>query len=81
MCLAIPMQIIERDGQTACCVSSGGIRRQVSLYLLAPGSVEPGDFVIVHVGYAIEKIVACEAETIWHLHGEMDDLGTPGQDA
>ena len=81
MCLAIPMQIIESDGQTACCVSSGGIRREVSLYLLAPGAVAPGDFVIVHVGYAIEKIVACEAQTIWQLHGEMQRSDTPRQDA
>jgi hydrogenase expression/formation protein HypC len=81
MCLAIPMQIIESDGQTACCISSGGIRREVSLYLLSPGSVAPGDFVIVHVGYAIQKIVSCEAQTTWQLLGEMHESETSRHDA
>ncbi|WP_020653159.1 HypC/HybG/HupF family hydrogenase formation chaperone [Massilia niastensis] len=75
MCLAIPMRVDELDGQTARCTASG-IKREVSLYLLPPGSVEPGDFVIVHVGYAIQKIVAHEAQTIWEMLDRMrpDDI-------
>lgn len=61
MCLAIPMQIVCVDGAMARC-SANGIEREVSLYLLPPDSVCPGDFVIVHVGYAIQKIAREDAE-------------------
>lgn len=66
MCLAIPMQVVELDGQTACC-EAGGVRREVSLYLLPPGSIDVGDFVIVHVGYAIQKLAADIALSTWEL--------------
>ncbi|MEH6435995.1 HypC/HybG/HupF family hydrogenase formation chaperone [Massilia sp. DD77] len=66
MCLAIPMQVVALDGQTACC-EAGGVRREVSLYLLPPGSVDAGDFVIVHVGYAIQTVAADEALGTWEL--------------
>lgn len=80
MCLAIPMQIVELDGQTACC-TAGGVRREVSLYLLPPGSVAAGDFVIVHVGYAIQKLGAQDALTTWEMLDRMRDADTAGQDA
>lgn len=74
------MQVVVVDGQTACCTASG-IRREVSLYLLPPGSIEPGDFVIVHVGYAIQKIVAHEAQTIWELVDQMQGTEIPRPNA
>ena len=74
MCLAIPMEIVDTDGTTASCVSSGGVRREVSLYLLPPGSVVTGDFVIVHVGYAIQKLVPCDALTTWQMLDRMKEL-------
>lgn len=80
MCLAIPMQIIELDGQTACC-EAGGVRREVSLYLLPAGSVAPGDFVIVHVGYAIQKLAAQEALTTWELLDRIEHAGRGGRHA
>jgi hydrogenase expression/formation protein HypC len=80
MCLAIPMQVLEVDGQTARC-TAGGVSREVSLFLLPRGSVEPGDFVVVHVGYAIQKIVAHEAQTIWELVDQMEGTDIPERDA
>jgi hydrogenase expression/formation protein HypC len=74
------MQVLEVDGHTACC-SAGGIARVVSLYLLPPGSITPGDYVVVHVGYAIQKIVAHEAETTWELIDQMHAADMPEQDA
>ncbi len=71
MCLAIPMQVLRTDGSIARC-SVNGIERDVSLYLLPPDSVASGDFVIVHVGYAIQKIGAADAELTFGLIG-----GTP----
>lgn len=78
MCLAIPMQVIDVDGLTARC-SAHGIEREVSLYLLPSGSVAPGDCVIVHVGYAIQKMAADEARTTWEIIDVM--LGSRGGDA
>lgn len=80
MCLAIPMQVVELDGHTARC-TAGGVRREVSLYLLPPGSVAAGDFVIVHVGYAIQKLAAEEALTTWELLDKMQQANPAGHDA
>lgn len=75
MCLAIPMQVIHVDGLTARC-SAQGIERDVSLYLLPRGSVAPGDCVVVHVGYAIQKMAADEARTTWEMIDAMVDSGS-----
>lgn len=79
------MQVLQTDGVTACCIAGGAIRREVSLFLMPPGSVAAGDFVIVHVGYAIQKLVASEARTTWQLLDELRDeipgCETPVQDA
>ena len=70
MCLAVPMQVIERGGYTARCEAKG-IGRSVSLFLLQHEDIKPGDHVIVHVGYAIQKISAAEAKSAWDLYDEM----------
>ncbi len=54
MCLAIPSKIVEIEGVMAT-VDVMGARRKVSLMLL-PEEAEVGDFVIVHAGFAIQKI-------------------------
>lgn len=62
MCLATPMKVIEIDGAEGV-VEAGGIRQGVSFAMLADARV--GDYVIVHAGYAIEKLDEKEAlETI-----------------
>lgn len=66
MCLGIPMQVIERDGFVARCEAKG-IERRVSLFLLQHEEVAPGDHVMVHVGYAIQKISREEARSTWEL--------------
>lgn len=70
MCLAIPMQVLRVEGTMARCAANG-IEREVSLYLLPPDSVGQGDFVIVHVGYAIQKIASEDARTTWGLVDAM----------
>jgi hydrogenase expression/formation protein HypC len=70
MCLGIPMQVKEVDGFMARC-EAGGVEREVSLFMLPEKSVQPGDHVIVHVGYAIQKITAQEARSAWELYDEM----------
>lgn len=70
MCLAIPMQIIEVNGYNARCQAKG-IEREVSLFLLQDEPVEPGDYVMVHVGYAIQRMTEEEAQSAWELFDEM----------
>jgi hydrogenase expression/formation protein HypC len=55
MCLAIPSIITRIDGQTAT-IDVAGVRRQTSLMLLEDARV--GDYVIVHAGFAIQKLDA-----------------------
>ena len=54
MCLAIPMQVTMIDGFNAKCEAKG-IERDASLFMLQQESVSIGDFVLIHVGYAIQK--------------------------
>lgn len=70
MCLAIPMQIVEIDGFNARCTAKG-VSREASLFLMQGESLEIGDFVMVHTGYARQKITAQEAHLAWELYDEM----------
>ncbi len=66
MCLAVPMQIKSIDGFQCTC-EARGIERDVSLFMLQDESLAPGDHVLVHVGYAIQKVSADEAADSWDL--------------
>ncbi len=69
MCLALPARIVERlDGDQAL-VDLGGVRKPVSLALVDDAQV--GDYVIVHVGFAIGRVDAGEAERTLALFAEM----------
>lgn len=71
MCLAIPMRIESIDGHTARC-QARGVWREVSLFMMQDAPPAVGDFVMVHVGYAIQKVAAAEARTAWEL---VDRIG------
>ncbi|MBK8919228.1 MAG: HypC/HybG/HupF family hydrogenase formation chaperone [Betaproteobacteria bacterium] len=69
MCLAIPAQVIElRDGDNAV-VDLAGVKKEISLALV--DGVALGDYVIVHVGYALNKLDPEEAEKTLALFAEM----------
>ena len=70
MCLGIPMQIISINGFNAHCEAKG-IGRDVSLFMMQDEPLVPGDFVMVHVGYAIQKMSEQEAHSAWELYDEM----------
>lgn len=70
MCLAIPMQIKTMDGFSAVCEAKG-VERDVSLFMLQDEKLRPGDFVLVHVGYAIQAVAAEEANYTWELFDEV----------
>ena len=76
MCLGVPMRIVERDGFDARCEAMG-IERTVSLFLLQHEELAPGDLVMVHVGYAIQKMSEEAAETAWDLYREAFETDPP----
>ncbi|MBP5985703.1 MAG: HypC/HybG/HupF family hydrogenase formation chaperone [Azonexus sp.] len=72
MCLAIPAQIVElRDGDNAL-VDLAGVKKEISLALVE--GVAVGDYVIVHVGYALNKLDPEEAEKTLKLFAEMGEM-------
>ena len=70
MCLAIPMKIKTMNGFNAVCEAKG-VERNVSLFMLQDEKLQPGDFVLVHVGYAIQTVAADEASYTWELLDEV----------
>lgn len=70
MCLGIPMQILDIDGFVARCEAKG-VERDVSLFMMQEEKLAVDDFVVVHVGYAIQKITQQEAQTAWELYDQM----------
>ena len=79
MCLAIPMRIVAVDGFVARC-EARGVEREVSLFLLQDEPVAAGDYVMVHVGYAIQKVSEADAHATWGLFDEVLEGidGNPG---
>ena len=70
MCLGIPMQVLEINGFMATCEAKG-VYRDVSLFMLQDENLAVDDFIVVHVGYAIQKITPQEAQTAWELYDQM----------
>lgn len=72
MCLAIPARIDEFTTPGNAIVNLGGVRREISIALV--DDVVVGDYVIVHVGYALQKIDPEEAERTLAAFAEMGEL-------
>ena len=75
MCLAVPGKIVEVQEQgelRTARVQFGGIVRQVSLNFVPEAGL--GDYVMVHVGFAISKVDAAEAERTYKLLQQMEAL-------
>jgi len=69
MCLAVPARITEiRDGLLGL-VELGGVVREVSFALLPDVAV--GDYVLLHAGYALQKVDTVDAEETLRLLAEM----------
>ncbi len=74
MCLALPVRVIEVGiGATGdfAIVDLGGVKKEISLALL--DGVQVGDYVILHVGYALSKLDPEEAERTLTLFSQMQD--------
>ena len=64
MCLAIPGQVVEMDAVQPLLakVDVGGVRRNVNVGLLEDGELVAGDWILIHVGFALSKIGEAEAQ-------------------
>lgn len=64
MCLGIPGQLVELDGSNEhlAVVDVSGVKRTINIGLLDAGRPGPGDWVLIHVGFAMSKIDEAEAE-------------------
>jgi hydrogenase expression/formation protein HypC len=75
MCLAIPGQVVELVDATnqLATVDVAGVRRSVNVSLLVDdaGGVTPGDWVLIHVGFALSKVDEDEAQATLRLLDEM----------
>lgn len=79
MCLAIPVQILEIKDDDQAIVELSGVRRAVSLALIDNAAV--GDYVIVHVGYALSKLDPDEAQKTLQVMAASGLLASAGQGA
>jgi hydrogenase expression/formation protein HypC len=76
MCLGVPGKVVQVEGLVAT-VDFWGLRKQIRLDVVdAP--VAPGDYVLNHVGFAIRRIPASEAEDTLALYAELLAREVPG---
>ena len=75
MCLALPAQVVELTGNDMGVVDLGGVRKEISLALIDDAAV--GDYVIIHVGYALSKLDPEEAAKTLALFSEMGETMAP----
>ncbi len=81
MCLAIPVRVVELLGDATALIDLDGIRKEISLALV--DGVQVGDYVILHVGYALTRLDPDEAERTLALFAELPKApaATQGQAA
>ncbi len=76
MCLAIPGQVVEFHAEQPALVKVdvGGVRRNVNIGLLEDGEIALGDWLLIHVGFALSKVSESEA------HDQLRMLRAMGED-
>ena len=68
MCLAVPMRVVTIDGDVAIC-EIDGVRREANLMMIDDVAID--DYVLIHAGFAIEKLDEGEAEETLRLMREV----------
>lgn len=72
MCLAIPACVEQLTAANHAIVNLSGVRKEISLALVE--DIAPGDYVIVHVGFALQKLDPLEAERTLAMFAEISAL-------
>lgn len=70
MCLALPIRVVEIPDEIHAVVELGGVRKTISLALV--DGIQIGDYVIVHVGYALTRLDPAQAEATLVLMAAAD---------
>lgn len=70
MCVGVPMKIIEINYPSGI-AEARGVTRNVGLQLIPENQINVGDYVIIHVGFAIEKVDKSVADEIWDTFDEI----------
>ena len=78
MCLSIPSKVVEIDENNMATVDTMGVRRQVTLDLISE-KVEIGDYVLIHVGFAMNKISKEEAQLSLDAYAEIAEAMRNGE--
>ncbi|UCD36235.1 MAG: HypC/HybG/HupF family hydrogenase formation chaperone [Nitrospiraceae bacterium] len=73
MCVGVPMQLVEINYPSGI-AEAKGVKREIGLQLMPEHVLAVGDHVIVHVGYAIEKVDRKLADEIWETLDEVLQL-------
>lgn len=73
MCLAMPARVVELLDDDQAVVELDGVKKEISVALV--DGVRQGDYVIVHVGYALSRLDAAEAEKTLALFAQMNAVG------
>jgi hydrogenase expression/formation protein HypC len=78
MCLGIPGQIVDivDDENSIAKVIVSGVKRNVNVALVRPDGIGPGDWVLIHVGFAMSKIDEVEAQETMKTLNSMGDVFT-----
>ncbi len=73
MCLGIPGEVVELldENRHLAKVEVAGVRRNINILLLEEDGLEPGDWVLIHVGFAMAKIDQAEAQSALESLKEM----------
>jgi len=77
MCLAVPAKILEITDDQLATVDFGGVQRVISLQLLP--EARPGDYVLIHTGFAISIVDPEEAAITLQMLAEMEKLAKENQ--
>ena len=79
MCLAIPVRVVDTPEPDVALIDLAGVRKKVSLALV--DGVMPGDYVIVHVGYALTRLDPEQAARTLAAFAAADMIGGAGVEA
>ena len=75
MCLSIPSKVVEiSEDKTTCTVDTMGVKREANLMMMADGDVQVGDYVLLHIGFVMNKIDEKEALASIETYKEILEL-------
>ncbi len=64
------MRVLSVDGFVARCEAKG-VQREVNLFLMQEEEVSIGDYLVMHAGYATQKVTAEEAASAWEIYDQI----------